>query len=86
MYTVKRRHVADALYQCAAGAPGEFGEHGIALGTFGTTHLDLDQFVVEQHPLGFGAYRVREAGFADQDQRLQGVGFAAQKAQLVFGQ
>lgn len=71
--------------ECAAGPLGEARQGFIARGALGTTHSNLDEFVVVQGPRGFGDHGLGEAGVADQDDGFEGVGEALEVAALLFG-
>ena len=57
----------------------------VALSARQAGQADLDELVVVQRALGFSDHPRTDAGIADQDHGLQGMGQAAQVAALFFG-
>lgn len=78
--------MSDALHHGAAGALDQLSQQCLARGTLGAAYANLDQFMILQGTHRFGADSIREAGLADEYQRLERVCFATQEAQLVVGE
>ena len=74
----------DTTYQSALALRGERLERSVARFSIRTGHSNLDQFVIMQGSLRLGDDTRAHPGIADEDDRLEGVGEAAQVAALFF--
>ena len=77
--------MTDPAHQGRFGAGRQGLQCGVAFLAGQARQADLDQFMVPECALGLGDNAVADAGIADQDHGLQGVGEAAQVAALFFG-
>jgi 23S rRNA (uridine2552-2'-O)-methyltransferase len=77
--------MANPADQRRFGASSQVGERQITILARQPRQADLDQFVIQQRALCLGDDAVTDAGIADQDHGLEGVGEAAQVAALFFG-
>jgi len=74
----------DTTDQGALALRGKCLKRRVARFSIGARHANFDQFVIMQGSLRFGDNTRTHPGIADEDDRLEGVGEAAQVAALFF--